>query len=303
MSSAPYFPFYPSDYLADTGHLSTEQHGAYLLLLFASWPRGGRLPNDPKKLARIARISPRRWHLIAPDVLDFFVEDGDEIVSERLAKESQKADSKRQLRISCGRLGGKRKALKSGETALAKAKQKPSKSPSIFQNQNQKEEKASPKKTILPDGFPDAKARKMAADYWKSRNREYLSDRMQTNIDKFRAHHSTKATQALSWSGQWTTWYTNAVAFEEQAGIPETRQIGSAKPEPRPYDHIQNFYSPLQRDDTRADVQRGLIDQWQKTGKWGSDRFTPPDDPKTRLRPDVLAEFGIGQAKLKIGDG
>lgn len=123
MSTTPYFPFYPADYMADTAHLSTEQHGAYMLLLMTAWARGGRLPNEPAKLARIARVSPRRWHIIADDVLEFWEVEGDEIISKRLEREHKKASSKSQKRSDAGKRGAKAKALKNKEPAPAIAKQ------------------------------------------------------------------------------------------------------------------------------------------------------------------------------------
>jgi uncharacterized protein YdaU (DUF1376 family) len=64
--------FYIADYLADTAHLSTLEHGAYLLLIMNYWQRGGPLPEDEIKLCRIAHLSPREWRKVGPEVMKFF---------------------------------------------------------------------------------------------------------------------------------------------------------------------------------------------------------------------------------------
>lgn len=60
MSALPWMPLYPADYLADTRRLTTEQHGAYLLLLLDSWVSGA-LPDDDSVLARVAGMDAESW--------------------------------------------------------------------------------------------------------------------------------------------------------------------------------------------------------------------------------------------------
>lgn len=119
--SAPFMQLYVADYLGDTQHLTTEQHGAYLLLLMTMWRQGGSLPTDERTLARVARISPRRWHLIAPEVMAFFDVAEGRVTQKRLVEEYQKAVSKSEKRSAIGKLGGEAKALKDKESSLAKA--------------------------------------------------------------------------------------------------------------------------------------------------------------------------------------
>jgi uncharacterized protein YdaU (DUF1376 family) len=72
--SLPYMPFFIGDYLKDTRHLTLEQHGAYLLLIFEYWSKGG-LPDDDAQLARIVGISPAKWRKLRP-VIQALFQDG-----------------------------------------------------------------------------------------------------------------------------------------------------------------------------------------------------------------------------------
>lgn len=111
---------YVADYLGDTRHLTTEQHGAYLLILMTMWRHNGTLAADAKTLSRVACLTMKRWRLMEPILMAFFtVEDG-RIKQKRLSKEFQKAVSKSELRSLLGELGAAAKALKNKEPPLAK---------------------------------------------------------------------------------------------------------------------------------------------------------------------------------------
>lgn len=88
-----WMPLVIRDYLADTGHLSTAEHGAYLLLLMAAWTRGGTLPDDDAQLARITRASSREWKKLRASLAPYFhVADG-EWRQKRLLKELAAANA------------------------------------------------------------------------------------------------------------------------------------------------------------------------------------------------------------------
>lgn len=79
MAEAPIMPLATDAYLADTTHLSTIEHGAYLLLLMCLWRAGGRLPNDQRQLAKFCRLSPMQFKRVWPVLEPFFFVEGDQI--------------------------------------------------------------------------------------------------------------------------------------------------------------------------------------------------------------------------------
>lgn len=82
MAALPYMQLYIADYLADTMHLSTEEHGAYLLLMFNYWQTGRAIPKN--RLAKIARVSSERWGAVEESLREFFTDNGTEWVHRRI---------------------------------------------------------------------------------------------------------------------------------------------------------------------------------------------------------------------------
>jgi uncharacterized protein YdaU (DUF1376 family) len=143
MSNAPFMQLYVGDYLTDTRHLTTEQHGAYLLILMTMWSKGGSLPNDPKKLARIAGLTGRKWASVWEEISEFFTEDGEQIVNQRLQKEYKKARDKSELRSQAGSKGGRAKALKNNNQGVANARALPKHGQKSEPDIDNKEDKSS----------------------------------------------------------------------------------------------------------------------------------------------------------------
>ncbi|MBZ9676410.1 YdaU family protein [Mesorhizobium sp. ES1-1] len=121
MSERPFMQLYVSDFIGDTLQLSTEQIGAYMLLLMAMWNAGGRLPDDDARLARVARLSPKKWRVIGGDLMTFFDREGGEICHKRLTRELRKASGKSEARAAAGARGGAATALKTKARAAANA--------------------------------------------------------------------------------------------------------------------------------------------------------------------------------------
>ena len=125
MSAVPFMQLYVADYLGDTQHLTTEQHGAYLLILMAMWRAGGALSDDATRLARIARVSPARWKRVGSDVLAFFDHEAGKLTQKRLRREIEKASDISRKRSSAGARGGTAKALKTRHMPMTNAKPLP----------------------------------------------------------------------------------------------------------------------------------------------------------------------------------
>lgn len=100
-------PMYWDAYLADTTHLTCEEHGAYLLLLAAMWRRDGSVPNSDPDIARILHLGPAKWRRIKQRLSPFLNITENTITQQKLTKTWKKTQEKITKNKINGALGGR----------------------------------------------------------------------------------------------------------------------------------------------------------------------------------------------------
>jgi uncharacterized protein YdaU (DUF1376 family) len=101
MAKAPAFQLYSNDFFVDTITWELDELGLYSRLLFVEWSNGP-LPNDHKKLAKIAGISPKKFSNLFQIVSSKFVlNDDGNLVNVRMEKAREKqvkyAESRKEI--------------------------------------------------------------------------------------------------------------------------------------------------------------------------------------------------------------
>lgn len=151
-----WMPLYIADYLSATSRLTTEQHGAYLLLIMDYW-KNGAPPDNDQVLAQITKLSPDAWSN-ARSMLQVFFQVKDGLwIQHRIESEMVKAQHNKQVNVNRGKAGAEARWNKnapsideaSSEVCSADSTS-PSPSPSPIS-------KPSPTKVILPpEGVSDS---------------------------------------------------------------------------------------------------------------------------------------------------
>lgn len=104
-----WMPWYVGDYLADTMLLTTEQHGAYCLLLMACWKEGGSLPADDETLAAITKLPVPTWKKYRDKLLQFFIVEEGTLHHKRVSLEVAKARGMVAQKSQAGKKGAARR--------------------------------------------------------------------------------------------------------------------------------------------------------------------------------------------------
>lgn len=256
MAALPYMQFYVAEYLADTMHLTAEEHGAYMLLMLNYWQTGKPIPKS--RLARIAKISNDRWTTVEASLKEFFIDLGSEWMHKRIEADLEVAREAHEQRSLAGKASAEaRKRRKTAElkreisarsTTVATTvdnsleqdgNEKPTNksrvdesrednknttphSPPTGGSDNAEPDKPAPtkpakRKTKLPADFELTDHRtKLAVNYWASVNRWDLD--VEKEFFKFVNNHKARGTTMADWDAAWQTWYCNSVEFNKPPG-------------------------------------------------------------------------------------
>ena len=99
-----WMPLYVADYLADTSRLTTEQHGAYMLIIMDYW-RNGAPPDDESVLSSITKLTLQQWRKHASALRGFFSVSDGVWIHKRIDAERQKASGISAKRTEAASLG------------------------------------------------------------------------------------------------------------------------------------------------------------------------------------------------------
>lgn len=119
MSKAPSMPVFPDALIGDTTDLSMEEFGAYCMILFVTWRNNGQaLQDDHTRMARVCRVSERRWaNELRPVLARFFDLTGGTWRQLRLEKEWDFVAKKTACQSEKGKRSAEAKALKNNKTS------------------------------------------------------------------------------------------------------------------------------------------------------------------------------------------
>lgn len=147
MAKFPALPLFTDAYLADTRHLTTLQHGAYLLLLMTAWrTKTCSLPDDDKQLARYASMGLATWKRNKDVLLSFFSKDKNGMwIQNRLTDEFIFCTERRNKNIKAG-MASALKRHETTSTVVGTKTQRKANEPYPNPNPNPKEKKEPVKK-------------------------------------------------------------------------------------------------------------------------------------------------------------
>jgi uncharacterized protein YdaU (DUF1376 family) len=119
-----HMPWYIGDYLRDTQHLETIEHGAYLLLIAHAWQHDGAIPGDHERLRKITKLSPEQWAKSGSTIMEFWTKNSQTYRHKRVDEELIKARALYQQKVDAGRASAAQRAFNGRSTDVIASAQR-----------------------------------------------------------------------------------------------------------------------------------------------------------------------------------
>ena len=216
-------PLFIGDYLADTARLTTEQHGAYLLLIMDYW-RNGPPPDDAAVLCQITRLSNDAWSNAQAMLRRFFTVIDGVWRHKRIDKELESAGTKKDRAIDKAKTAAAARWAKveaERQTKLNASSNAPSNAPSTPQTMLNRCPSPSPSPSEKPNSKSKALASRLPND-WQPNDEDIQfckTNRPDLNhaaiADAFRDYWIAVAGakgRKLDWPATWRNWIRNQKA-------------------------------------------------------------------------------------------
>lgn len=244
MAEFPALPLWTDAYIADTQHLTNEEHGVYLRLIMFAWRSPDcALPDDDKRLAIMVGMTAKKWTSIKQTIMSFWTLTDGFWRQKRLTAGRDFVERQRKQKRVAGEASAKSKPLKNKEveptavsepypTADITARQQ---SISISIKEDKKEE------TIVSSKKTNSQKGTRIPDDWQPdidfAIREGLSrEEALREADKFRDYWKAKPGREgvkLDWDATWRNWVRN------------NRGSGSTGPPRRPSRHEEKHFEAM----------------------------------------------------------
>lgn len=309
----PWFPFNIKAYISDTMRLTTEQHGAYLLLILDYYATETPPPDDDEVLASITKLPVETWkrhrRVLAPlfqiencwrhKVIDEVIHDGHLKHSLTVAKAvtaSQAAKAAREARKT-----GKDPARTPARTPPRPPKSKmdiikDALTDSPKDTVERPQEQEHPNITLGGESTPpkaadEALEEQISADFEPSQStlvlyQQFSADEIAVEVRKFIAYHGSRGTFSINWQANFATWLEREIAFRTKETARE-----NAKAPPRVV--VNNEYEP-----TEADWEKAVVAYKRNESHWPRWAGNSPGAKSCRCPPAILERHGW-DAELK----
>lgn len=142
MAEFPALPLWTDAYIADTQHLTNEEHGVYMRLLMFAWRTPDcALPDDDRRLAIMVGVTAKKWATLKPTVMAFWTMKDGAWVQKKLTSEREFVERQRKQKSAAGKASSQAKSLKTNDvhsTAVSQpiptARQQPTPTPTYIED-------------------------------------------------------------------------------------------------------------------------------------------------------------------------